>query len=132
MFAPILAFLSSTALANAYGLKSASTSPYGQSVGNWELQKTAYGALLVGGKEVPLTASVTIEGGQPQLVCPQQAAAALIPTGLDDPKYTVHFVSKTDGLPEGPSSLGGRGRMMSLPDDLTKVVNTVCSHCYSC
>ena len=112
----------------------ASTSSYGQSVGNWELQKTAYGALLVGGKEVPLTASVTIEGGQPQLVCPQQAAAALIPTGLDDPKYTVHFVSKTDGLPEGTIFTGSTRQDdgVSLPDDLTKVVNTVCSHCYSC
>ncbi|KAL1736167.1 hypothetical protein EV714DRAFT_267015 [Schizophyllum commune] len=74
------------ALANAYGLNSASTSPYGQSIGNWEMQKTAYGALLVGGKDVPLTTSVTIEYGQLKLVCPQAATAALVPTGSDDPK----------------------------------------------
>ncbi|KAI5890525.1 uncharacterized protein SCHCODRAFT_02703079 [Schizophyllum commune H4-8] len=126
MFAPILALLSGVALANAYGLKSASTSPYGQSSGNWELQKTAYGALLVGGKDVPLTTSVTIEGGQLKLVCPQQASAALVRTGSDDPKYTVQFVSKTDDLPKGSIFTGWTTQSdgVSLPDELTKVVNT--------
>ncbi|KAL1755154.1 hypothetical protein FB107DRAFT_291135 [Schizophyllum commune] len=126
MFAPILAFLSSTALANAYGLKSASTSPYGQSVGNWELQRTAYGALLVGGKDVPLTTSVIIEGGQLKLVCPQQATAALVPTGADNLKYTVQFVSKTDDLPEGSIFTGWTTQDdgVAVSADLTKVVNT--------
>ncbi|KAL1695603.1 hypothetical protein GGG16DRAFT_45303 [Schizophyllum commune] len=126
MFAPILAFLSSIALANAYGLRSASTSPYGQSVGNWELQRTAYGALLVGGKDVPLTTSVIIEGGQLKLVCPQAATAALVPTGADDPKYTVQFVSKTDDLPEGSIFTGWTTQDdgVAVSADLTKVVNT--------
>ncbi|KAL1710532.1 hypothetical protein EV121DRAFT_285409 [Schizophyllum commune] len=100
---------------------------YGQSVRNWELRKTAYGALLVGGKDVPLTTSVTIEGGQLKLVCPQQAKAVLVPTGKDDPEYTVQLVSKPDDLPKGRIFMrwtkqdGG----VLLPDDLLKVVNTV-------
>ncbi|KAI4521865.1 hypothetical protein K523DRAFT_353033 [Schizophyllum commune Tattone D] len=42
-----------------------------------------------------------------KLVCPQQATAALVPTGSDNPKCTVQF---DDGA--------------SVPDDLPKVVNT--------
>ncbi|KAL1710528.1 hypothetical protein EV121DRAFT_285405 [Schizophyllum commune] len=106
MFAPILALLSGAALFNAYRLKSASTSPYGRSVGNWEVQRTAYGALLVGGKDVPLTTSITIEGGHLKLVCPQQATAALVPTGSDDPRYMVQFVSRTEDLPKGSICTG--------------------------
>ena len=112
----------------------ASTSSYGQSVGNWELHRTAYGALLVGGKDVPLTTSVIIEGGQLKLVCPQQATAALVPTGADDPKYTVQFVSKTDDLPEGSIFTGWTTQDdgVTVSADLTKVVNTVCARSSSC
>lgn len=82
---------------------------------------------------MPLTTSVTIVGGQLKLVCPQQATAALVPTGSDDPKYTVHFVSKPDDLPEGSIFTGWTTQDdgMSLPDDLTKVVNTVCGGSFS-
>ncbi|KAL1723923.1 hypothetical protein EV715DRAFT_269251 [Schizophyllum commune] len=106
MFAPI-----------SSALKSASTSLNGHSSGNWELQKTAYGALLVGGKDVPLTTSVTIEGGQLKLVCPQQATAALVPTGSDDPKYTVQLGKIFTGWTTQDDGV-------AVPDDLIKVVNT--------
>ncbi|KAL1744788.1 hypothetical protein HDZ31DRAFT_82417 [Schizophyllum fasciatum] len=129
MFAPILALLSGVALANAYGLKSVSTTSSDQFTGNWDLQKTAYGALLVGGKDVPLTTSVIIEGGKLKLVCPaasMEVAAAFIPTGKDAPKYTVQFVSKTDDLPEGSIFEGWTTQDdgVPMPDGLTKVVNT--------
>ncbi|KAL1747879.1 hypothetical protein HDZ31DRAFT_80164 [Schizophyllum fasciatum] len=122
MFAPILALLSGVALVNAYGLKSASTSPHGQSSGNWELQKTAYGALLVGGKDVPLTTSAVIEGGKLKLQCPQKATAALVPTGKDEPRYTVQFVANTDDLPKGSIFEGWTTQDDGA--DLYKVVNT--------
>ncbi|KAL1740767.1 hypothetical protein HDZ31DRAFT_46850 [Schizophyllum fasciatum] len=127
MFAPILVLLSGVAFANAYGLKSVSTTSSEQFTGNWVLQKTAYGALLVGGKDdAPLTTSVVIEGGKLKLVCPQQATAAFVPTGKDAPAYTVQFVSNTDDLPKGSIFEGWTTQDDGdkMPDGLTKIVNT--------
>ncbi|KAL1735076.1 hypothetical protein EV714DRAFT_201546 [Schizophyllum commune] len=131
MFAAALALFSAAALVNGAGLKSASTSPYGQSAANFTLHQINNAAyVLDAGKPVDLTVSAVVEGDALKTLCPTAGLeAALVPVAGSDPaNYTVTFVSSREGLPEG-TVFGG----WSLSDDkvglsnanFQKVVNSI-------
>ena len=131
MFAAALALFSAVALVNGAGLKSASTSPYGQSAANFTLHQINNAAyVLDAGKPVDLTVSAVVEGDALKTLCPTAGLeAALVPVAGSDPaNYTVTFVSSREGMPEG-TVFGG----WSLSDDkvglsnanFQKVVNSV-------
>ncbi|KAL1738270.1 hypothetical protein HDZ31DRAFT_70188 [Schizophyllum fasciatum] len=102
MFAPVLALLSGVALANAAGLRSASTSQYGQSEGDWIVKQVSPDAYVLGGSvPTPLSVSAVVENGELNIQCPFPGFHAVLVPTADPAKYTVELVKSNEGLPEG-------------------------------
>ncbi|KAI5895499.1 uncharacterized protein SCHCODRAFT_02619597 [Schizophyllum commune H4-8] len=143
-FTPVVATLSAAAThVRAYTLRSVSTSPTGQSAGNFTLQQSARGYTLSGGQpyeshwqrfghqnasEQPI--AVHVEGLKLKMTCPSQMQAVLVPSGSNNPpSWIVEFVLETEGLPEGTVVDGWTTTddKMGLPATgrYTKIVNSI-------
>ncbi|KAL1746726.1 hypothetical protein HDZ31DRAFT_33500 [Schizophyllum fasciatum] len=133
------ALLATAALARGAGLKSAATSPYGQSAANLTLhQINMYGFALSAAAPAALSISAALDGDRLTTRCPTPGLeAVLVPVALSNDsaytdEYTVEFVSARDGLPAN-TVFGG----WSLSEDrvgladpaFTKVVNKVGGRC---
>ncbi|KAL1726203.1 hypothetical protein EV714DRAFT_219795 [Schizophyllum commune] len=130
-FTPVAATLSAAAdLARAYTLRSVSSSPTGQSAGNFLLQQSARGYTLSDGKAYASQHAVHIEGGKLKMTLPSQMQAVLVPSGARSPaSWIVEFVLETDELPEGTVVDGWTTTddKMGLPATgrYTKIVNSI-------